>query len=204
MMNSAQGRRGRVLTAISLRLILAHNPSFLFLIIEKVIRMTYHSSMATFILLSAIPGSGKSTWAAAYAKAHPNTYIVSSDDLRIEITGHANDLSKDNLVWSTFLERILSHKEEKDATVIADATMINNHYRDYYYQQTKDFDKHVLVVWNLPFEQAEKQNESREKEKVVPIKVMRNMAKFFEPVSRQVREEYDEIIEISHLEKAEK
>ena len=40
--------------------------------------------MRTLILLSAIPGSGKSTWARKYQKEHQNTYIVASDGYESE------------------------------------------------------------------------------------------------------------------------
>jgi predicted kinase len=36
----------------------------------------------TVILTVGIPASGKTTWARAYAKEHPNTMIVSRDDIR--------------------------------------------------------------------------------------------------------------------------
>ena len=38
--------------------------------------------MKTFILLAAVAGCGKSTWANNFKKDHPNTFIVSSDELR--------------------------------------------------------------------------------------------------------------------------
>lgn len=153
--------------------------------------------MATFILLSAIPGSGKSTWAEAYKNTHPRTYIVSSDDLRLEIAGRVSDLSKDHLVWPEFLARILARRHEEGATVIADATMVSNDFRDYYFKQAEGFAKRILVVWNIPFLLAKQRNESREEDKVVPAAVMERMQELFEPVADYVREEYDEVIEIS-------
>ena len=51
--------------------------------------------MKTLMILSAIPASGKSTWAAKYQATHPNTYIVSSDQIRMEVThGDFQDHSK--------------------------------------------------------------------------------------------------------------
>jgi predicted kinase len=38
--------------------------------------------MKTCILMAGIPGSGKSTWARAYAKTHPNTVVVDTDETR--------------------------------------------------------------------------------------------------------------------------
>ena len=43
--------------------------------------------MKTLIVLSAMPGSGKSTWAKKYQEEHPHTLIISSDKIRYELTG---------------------------------------------------------------------------------------------------------------------
>ena len=41
------------------------------------------------ILLSAVPGAGKSTWAEAYKRENPNekVFVVSSDEIRKELGG---------------------------------------------------------------------------------------------------------------------
>ena len=55
--------------------------------------------MRTFILLSAIPGCGKSTWAKRYASEHPNTHIVSSDEIRRTHFGAVNNFDHDKETW---------------------------------------------------------------------------------------------------------
>ena len=55
--------------------------------------------MKTLIILSAMPGSGKSTWAKNYQSEHPHTLIISSDQIRYEITGSLTDFSKQNEEW---------------------------------------------------------------------------------------------------------
>lgn len=45
--------------------------------------------MLQLILLIGIPGVGKTTWAKAYCYSHPNTILLSSDDVRLELTGSA-------------------------------------------------------------------------------------------------------------------
>ena len=63
--------------------------------------------MKTLLMLSAIPASGKSTWAKEYQKDHPQTYIISSDEIRLELcNGVYSDQSKQALVWETFEKRI--------------------------------------------------------------------------------------------------
>ena len=59
--------------------------------------------MKTLIMLSAIPAAGKSTWAKQYRDTHEEVYIVSSDEIRMELTGgDYHDRSKQALVWETF------------------------------------------------------------------------------------------------------
>ena len=78
--------------------------------------------MKTLIMLSAMPGSGKSTWAKAYREAHPHTLIVSSDEIRYELTGTTQDFSKQKEVWELFSLRIHEYaKKYDDVTVILDA-----------------------------------------------------------------------------------
>ena len=62
--------------------------------------------MRTFILLSAIPGCGKSTWAKRYASEHPNTHIVSSDEIRRTHFGAVNNFDHDKETWEIFLQEI--------------------------------------------------------------------------------------------------
>ena len=59
--------------------------------------------MKTLIMLSAMPGSGKSTWAKAYQEAHPHTLIVSSDEIRFELTGQTQDFLSKKKYGSFFL-----------------------------------------------------------------------------------------------------
>ena len=153
--------------------------------------------MKTFILLSAIPGSGKSTWAKKYASEHPNTHIVSSDDLRAELGEAANDLRHEPEVWALFLERIHGYGKENDVTVIADATMISNHFRSYYYENTPEFDKHILVFFDIPFEICSFQNKMRDSTRVVPEDVLRKMRDEFEKPNDEAISLYDEVITVT-------
>jgi predicted kinase len=96
--------------------------------------------MRTLIVLSAIPGSGKSTWAKKYQKEHANTFIVSSDEIRLEFFGAVNDFRDERRVWDTFLERLNHYAETMaDVTVIADATNLQNKYRRMYAELTPKY-----------------------------------------------------------------
>lgn len=152
-------------------------------------------AMRTLILLSAIPGSGKSTYAKHYAATHPNTYIVSSDEVRKRIAGSLAKFDKEPEVWETFLSDINSYAEKyEEVTVIADATNLQNKYRRYYCEATPAFDRHVLVYFDIPFEVCLVQNKMREGDRVVPEKAMLKLKEEFEPVSEEVKALYDEYI----------
>lgn len=156
--------------------------------------------MRKMILLSAIPGSGKSTWAAKYQKANPNTYIVSSDEIRQELFGKAQDFRNEALVWQTYLERINGYAtENEDVTVIADATNLQNKYRIMYHDLTPGFDRHELVVFELPYEVCLRQNKMRCSERIVPDYAMEKLRAEWEEVSEEVENLYDQVIFIRNF-----
>lgn len=152
--------------------------------------------MRTLYLLSALPGSGKSTWAKRFKEKHQQAKIVSSDSLRTELLGKVDDFSAEKLIWDTFLERIHEYGKEEGAIVIADSTNLTNHYRTYYLDKTPEFDRHVLVLFDLSFDQCERLNDLREGDKRVPLEAMRRMERQFEPLSKQVEARFDEVIHV--------
>lgn len=151
--------------------------------------------MRTLILLSAIPGSGKSTWAKQYAQEHPHTFIVSSDEIRFRLCGQGQDFSKEKEVWEEFLKSINGYAEQyDDCTVIADATNLKNDHRLYYHRVTPSFDKHILVMFQIPFEVCLLQNRMRRKNAIVPDEAMYQMKEMFESPSDEVMDIYDEVL----------
>lgn len=103
--------------------------------------------MKKMIIMSAAPGCGKSTWAHKYQNSHPNTYIISSDEIRFELTGQYQDFSKQTLVWETFEKRILEFsKRNEDLTIILDAVIDLNSLRVKYFNLGKNYDRRILVV----------------------------------------------------------
>lgn len=150
--------------------------------------------MRTFLLLSAIPGSGKSTWAKNYQREHPNTFIVSSDELRREIGGDVQNFDHEAEVWAAFIRRINEYgAAHEDCQVIGDATNIKNDFRHYYGEQTKVFDKKILVFFDIPFEIAEANNQRRDPAAVVPEEAMKRMEAEWEKPSPDLNDLYDEI-----------
>ena len=160
----------------------------------------YYRCMRTLILLSAVPGSGKSTWAKKYQAAREHTFIVSSDDIREELFGKAQDFRDEGLVWKTFQDRLNQYGAMyEDSTVIADATNLQNKYRKMYFDATPGFDKHILVIFDIPFDIAKKQNKMRSKERVVPEYAMDKLIAEWEDVSEEVKNLYDEVVYIRNF-----
>ncbi len=146
-------------------------------------------------LLSGLPGSGKSTWANHYQKTHPHTYIVSSDEIRVALFGRAQDFSDEPLVWRTYLSKINEYSEKyNDVTVIADATNLQNKYRIAYRTSTPAFGKHVLVLFNIPFDICCFQNKLRSVGRIVPDEAMEKMRIEYEEPTPEVLTLYDDVI----------
>ena len=149
--------------------------------------------MATLILLSAIPGSGKSTWAREYQASHPDTVIVASDDVRMRVSGGVQCFQNEALVWEVFL-RELNENCVGDRTVIADATNLQNRYRSYYCENTPGFKEHILVVFEIPFEICVKQNRMRKSDRVVSDEAMVSLQEEFEEPTPEIIDMYDHYI----------
>lgn len=153
--------------------------------------------MKTLIMLSAIPASGKTTWAKEYQQAHPNTYIVSSDDIRMEVThGSYQDHTKQKEVWELFEKRIHEYGAIKDATVILDALNDVNVVRLKYLQNTPEFDKKILVLFPSNMEKSRFYNGQRKPNVRVPEPILEALVNKFEEPSQEVLDLVDEVIKI--------
>lgn len=151
--------------------------------------------MKSFILLSAVAGCGKSTWSKMYAGRHRNVKIVSSDEIRKEVTGGYQNFTGEEEVWRRFFDYINKYAEEdttNDLTVIADATNLKNVYRLRALERVKGFDRKVLIILKKPLDVILRQNQLREPDKVVPEQVVRNMYNSMEEPSDEVLEGFDE------------
>jgi tRNA uridine 5-carbamoylmethylation protein Kti12 len=149
------------------------------------------------ILLSALPGSGKSTWAKKYQAEHPHTFIVASDEIRLSLFGRVNDMTHEALVWKTFMDQLNGYADQyEDVTVIADATNLQNKYRKLYCEGTPRFDRHVLVRLDVPYDVCLLQNKMREKDRIVPWEAMERMRCEFEEPSDEILHMYDDYVVI--------
>ena len=154
--------------------------------------------MKTLIMLSAIPASGKTTWAKKYQDEHPNTFIISSDEVRMEVThGDYQDFSKQDIVWKLFESRIHEYaKDNENCTVILDALNDSNEIRMKYLATTPEYDKKVLVLFPNTYERSSHYNGYREEAVRVPENVLVGLCNKFEMPNEQVKNIVDEIIEV--------
>ena len=153
--------------------------------------------MRKLIVLSAPPGSGKSTWAKQYIAKNPNTVIISSDEIRYEITGQYPDVSKQEEVWELFEKRLVDFATRDDnADVILDALVDLNSLRIKYAELGKNYKRKILVVLYKPYNELVKNNKDRQPEKWVPDDVMQMLYNKFERPTKEVIDMYDEYIYI--------
>ena len=153
--------------------------------------------MKTLIMLSAMPGSGKSTWAKAYSEAHPHTLIVSSDEIRYELTGTTQDFSKQKEVWELFSLRIHEYAKKYDnVTVILDALTDLNMLREKYVKENPEFDEYVLVLFPRTVDQIRYYNKQRKETSIVPDQQLEVLIKKWEEPTEEIRKLFDRIEEV--------
>ena len=61
------------------------------------------------VILSGLPGSGKSTFVKDYSeqakKEGYNVVVISSDEIRKQVAGSYGNMNHENLVWASFYKR---------------------------------------------------------------------------------------------------
>ena len=118
--------------------------------------------MSKLILMSGIPGAGKTT----YAHNIPNAKVISNDDIRFSLT-HGVFLEQKEwnaLPVEPIQEKLIIEASKKYKTVILDCTSITNQKRLYYYNKYKDyFNKFELIFLNTALEKCLYQNSKRDK-----------------------------------------
>ena len=120
--------------------------------------------MNRLIVLSGVPGSGKSYFSASF-KAHKekHVYIISSDALRKMILGNQRDLSEDELIWKIYYALVEAYSIDKEGIVILDATHSKKIYRlDNIAPFKSIYDEIDLVCFRLDKELVIEQNKERE------------------------------------------
>lgn len=155
--------------------------------------------MNKLIIMSGIPGSGKTTVALGLKTILPKVVVVSSDDVRKKVTGDVNDGTKEPLVWETFEKDIIQASKEYDI-VVADSTALTNELRMKWFNAFRPHFKHIeLIYLDIPFEICWQRNMNRTRN--VPMNPMAGMFKLMELPNEQVLRNFDSIISIKEEDK---
>lgn len=151
--------------------------------------------MKTLIVTTGAPGSGKSTWSRNYQSTHKDTYIISSDGIRFELTGSLNDHTRQKEVWELFSKRIHEYAlKSENVTVILDALCDLNELRIKYVKENPEYDRYVLVVFPRSLEYVQKYNKMRKKEAWVPDDILLKLYEKYEKPSAEALGYYNEVL----------
>ena len=151
--------------------------------------------MKQLVILTGAPGSGKSTWAKNYVKNHENSYIISSDAIRYEITGRFDDHTRQPEVWALFEKRIHEYANKaENVTVILDALCDLNSLRIKYVKENPEYDKYTLVLFPRTFEYVKKFNKQRPEENWVPDDILRMLYDKYENPSAEALGYFNEVL----------
>ena len=157
--------------------------------------------MNRLIVLSGVPGSGKSYFSSALKKEKSgNVYVISSDQLRLELLGNQQDLSQETRIWAAFYSLAEEYSKIKDAIVVLDATNAKKMYRLDNIRKYKDkYDEIDLVCFQLEKDLVLKQN--RERENPIPEDALIRLISEFELPGKEEKEFYNhiDVIKTHHI-----
>lgn len=152
--------------------------------------------MSKLYILIALPAAGKSTWAEKFCNRYDNTVHISSDAIREEVFGSAEDQAHNAEVFEIMRKRT---RETLSAggNVIYDATNLNRKRRMGFIREMKKLaDEIIGVVFAVPFEICCERNQRRER--TVPYSAMERMYKSFQPPSTAEGFDRIEIVRDNH------
>lgn len=154
--------------------------------------------MRTLYVLSGLPGSGKTTWAEDFKKTHKEpTFIIASDDIRVELGGYPQYFKEEAKVWELFYSRMNEPLIYNDVNVVMDSTCLEDRFRKMVLEKAKNFDRKVLVFFNISPSICKARNENRESDRRVKESAMDMMIENFHYPSEEVISMYDSILVIS-------
>ena len=149
--------------------------------------------MNRLIILSGVPGSGKSYFSSVLkSEKSKDVYIISSDQLRYELLGNQRDLSQDDKIWKRFYELAKEYSAIKDAIVVLDSTNAKKIYRlDNIKPYRELYDEIDTIVFQLDKETVLKQN--KERDNPIPEDALLRLIDEFELPDEEEKEFFDHI-----------
>ena len=120
--------------------------------------------MNRLIVLSGVPGSGKSYFSSLLKREKKtHVYIISSDALRADMLGNQRDLSEDALMWQIYYALVRAYSVDPNGIVILDATNAKKQYRLDNIKPFKGlYDQIDLICFKLDKYLVLRQNKERE------------------------------------------
>ena len=149
--------------------------------------------MNHLVVLSGVPGSGKSFFSSALREnKERHVYVISSDQIRKDITGDQRDLSQDELVWKIFYSLVKTYSDDQDGIVILDATNAKKEYRLDNIKPFRDLYSSIdLVCFQIDKELVLKQN--KEREFPIPEEALLKLIAAFEVPDEEEKAFFDHI-----------
>ena len=149
--------------------------------------------MNKLIVLSGVPGSGKSYFSALLRlQKKTHVYVISSDGLRREILGNQRNLSEDELIWRIFYALTKAFSEDKNGIVILDATNAKKEYRLNNIKPFKKlYDQIDLVCFKLDRDIVIRQN--RERDNPIPDEPLYKLIDEFELPDEEEKAFFDHV-----------
>ena len=140
-----------------------------------------------------LPGSGKTTVIFELSKLIPNSIIVSSDKVRLEITGDESDQSKNQQVWDSIHKRV-NEAINEHKVVFIDATYAKHieRKRDIELYRSMNANYVIGLYINTSFSIASERNINRDR--TVPLKAMQRMAQMIKTNPPSLSDGFDKII----------
>ena len=154
--------------------------------------------MNKLVVLSGVPGSGKSYFSKTIKKMRDShVYVISSDELRAIIGGSQTNFDNEELMWSMFYDLAKVYSKDPEGIVILDATHISVRHRvDDNLEIAKLFNEVDLVMWNSDHRLVSNQNLQREHP--IPPEALEMFFKAFELPTKLDEAFFDKIVVIEN------
>ena len=147
--------------------------------------------MKRLVVLSGLPGSGKSTYAREREKE--GAFVISEDDVRESLFGSIRPYSMEPVFAKMYQEANSYFVNHKDGEAILDSAYLSDFERVIPLQKVKGFDRAELVIFLTPEAVCLERNANREENRRVPSSVMSFLAKSFKMPKKEVTSLYDEV-----------
>lgn len=153
--------------------------------------------MIKLYIMIGISGSGKSTIAKKIAQKD-KCIIVSTDQIRKELTGSEEDQSKNKLVFNVAYKRIKDLFYNKQ-NIIFDATSISNKSRDKIKQSLADIWNYLeIIIIYIDTELSIAKDRNNKRKRKVPEKIIEKQYKILKKEEKDIKTLSNKIIVINN------